>query len=334
MTILGSSEGDQALLALGVRRLALPIPFTQAGGPINAYLIDDADGSVALWDCGLNTPDCVAALEQGFAEAGRRIEDVSRVLVSHGHVDHYGLARLVRERSKAKVFVHRRDWNKVLSGRGLPQMVGYFKKLGVPPAALSSIGAMHAKTELVALKLDEVEPLEPGARLKFARFEGEIVHFPGHTPGLVCLHVPEHRVMLSDDHLLERVSPNPLLELGENGEEGVHRALVAYLDSVRRMYALDLEWLGPGHGPPFQGHRKTIDGLLRFYERRQAKLEAAVVERPKTAMELAQDVFGEAASLQLYLMLSEIVGNLEVLEDQGRLTHDPAEVPWRYRPKA
>ncbi|MGC4120786.1 MAG: MBL fold metallo-hydrolase [Myxococcales bacterium] len=332
MSIIGRSEGDEVLAALGVRRLALPIPFTQAGGPINAYVIDDIDGRVTLWDCGLNVPDCAAALEQGFAEAGRRLEDVGRILVSHGHVDHYGLARRVQERSGAKVYVHRRDWNKVTAGRAIAPMGEYFKKLGVPDALLASIGSMHQKTEAMALRLDAVEPLEPGTKLRFAKFEAEIVHFPGHTPGLVCLHVPEKKLLFSDDHLLAKVSPNPLLELGENGEEGGYQALRTYLDSARRLYALDLEWLAPGHGEPFQGHRKTLDELFAFYERRQGKIEAAMVERPKTAFELIADIFGEASSLQLYLMLSEIVGNLEVMEAKGRIRKDASEVPWHYRP--
>jgi glyoxylase-like metal-dependent hydrolase (beta-lactamase superfamily II) len=107
---------------------------------------------------------------------------------------------------------------------------------------------------------------------------------------------------------------------------------VAYLDSARRLYAMSLDWVAPGHGEPFQGHRATLDGLFRFYERRQEKLEAAMVERPKTAYELVFDIFGEAGSLQLYLMLSEVVGNLEVLEEKGRIRKDLGEVPWRYRP--
>ncbi len=331
MSILGRSEGDEILSALGVSRLALPIPFTQAGGPVNAYLVENGDGTVTLYDCGLNTPECVQALEQGVAEAGHRLEDVSRILVSHGHVDHYGLAQLVRRRSGAEVFLHRRDWNKALAGRSVARMEAYFHKLGVPAEALGHIGSMYVRTEALALKLEAAEPLEPGARFRFARFEGEILHFPGHTPGLVCLHAPERRILFSDDHLLARVSPNPLLELGEDGEEGAHQALVAYLDSARRLYRMDLEWLAPGHGEPFQGHRATLDGLFAFYERRQDKLAAALAARPKTAYELVSDVFGEAGSHQLFLMLSEVVGNLEVLEGQGRARKDPAEVPWRYR---
>ena len=63
---------------------------------------------------------------------------------------------------------------------------------------------------------------------------------PGHTPGLLCLYDREHRLFLSDDHLLEHVSPNPLIELGPDGQED-WRPLVAYLESVGRLHALDVD---------------------------------------------------------------------------------------------
>ena len=329
--VIGRTEGDLVLGALGVRRLALPIPFVQAGGPVNAYLIDNADGSLTLFDAGLVTDEAVAALERGFVEAGRRVEEVSRILISHGHVDHYGLARRVQARSKAKAYLHRADWGKVLVGRSHPRMDDYLARLGVPQDLISRIAGAHQTTEAYGERLDALEPLEDGQRFDFARFSGRILHFPGHTPGLVCLHISEHKVLLTDDHLLARVSPNPLLEVGEKGEADKFRALVAFLESARRLQAMDLDWLAPGHGPPFQGHQAKIESLFAFYQRRQDKIARVLEKEPKSAYALVGDVFGEASILQLYLMLSEVVGNLEVLEDAGRVSHDPSESPYRFR---
>jgi glyoxylase-like metal-dependent hydrolase (beta-lactamase superfamily II) len=325
------SEGDSILATLGVRRLPLPIPFQQAGGPINAYLIDNADGSLTLWDTGLSTDECRAALEQGFKDAGRRVEEVSRILVSHGHVDHFGLAREVSERSGAKVLVHRADWNKVLLGRNRAPAGDELKTLGVPDELVAQIARMHSKTSSFAQLLDSVEPLEPGTRFSFARFEGEILHFPGHTPGLVCLHDAAHRVLFTDDHLLPRVSPNPLLEPPDKDGKSPHRALAAYLASAKKLYAMELDWLLPGHGEPFQNHRALLDSLFRFYDRRQEKLARALAGGPKTAYGLIADLFSEAGVMQMFLMLSEVVGNLEVLEDQGRVVREPGSSPWRFR---
>ncbi|MFN7133303.1 MAG: MBL fold metallo-hydrolase, partial [Myxococcales bacterium] len=138
------------------------------------------------------------------------------------------------------------------------------------------------------------------------------------------------RVLFADDHLLARVSPNPLIELGPAGEADKFRALVSYFASIRKVRALPLEWILPGHGAPFRGHEEVIDSLLAFYEKRQGRLLAALAGGAKTPYELVTALFGGARTLALYLMLSEVVGNLEVLEDAGRVRRVPDEVPYRY----
>jgi glyoxylase-like metal-dependent hydrolase (beta-lactamase superfamily II) len=170
----------------------------------------------------------------------------------------------------------------------------------------------------MARPLEHVEPLPAGAVLRFKRFSAEVLHLPGHTPGLVCLWAREPRVLFSDDHLLERVSPNPLLDL-EGQEEPTHKALVAYIDSAQRVRALPAELIAPGHAEPFSGHALVIDRLLAFYAKRQARILELLRERPATPAELAPRVFPHAKAHQLYLTLSEVMGNLEVLEVQGRV---------------
>ena len=144
-----------------------------------------------------------------------------------------------------------------------------------------------------------------------------MLHLPGHTPGLVCLWDPEHRLLFADDHLLARTSPNPFLELVD--ERTTRRALVQYLHSITRVRALDVDWVLPGHGVPFQGHRAAIDSLLRFHTRRQEKLLDSLSTGPRTPVELSEALFGPQEGARLYLTLSEVVGNLEVLEDAARV---------------
>src|SRR5205807_2541884 len=92
-----------------------------------------------------------------------------------------------------------------------------------------------------------------------------------------------------------------------------------YIASARRAQKLPAELICPGHGAPFAGHAELIDGLLGFYEKRQQKLLEALAPGPRTALELVQSVFGRVKRSEIYLQLSEVVGNLEVLEDQGRV---------------
>jgi glyoxylase-like metal-dependent hydrolase (beta-lactamase superfamily II) len=89
---------EAELATLGVHRIAVPVPFPQAGGPVNVYVLEQPDGALTLFDSGLGSAEAQAALEAGFARLGRRFDEVARIVISHGHVDHYGAARFVQER--------------------------------------------------------------------------------------------------------------------------------------------------------------------------------------------------------------------------------------------
>jgi glyoxylase-like metal-dependent hydrolase (beta-lactamase superfamily II) len=311
------------LTRLGVRRIPVPVPFPEAGGPANVYVIDEEGGGVALFDAGIGTKEGREALHQGFEKAGLSLGDIRRIFISHGHLDHYGYARAAQEASGAPVYVHLRDHDKV-TGRDrtkarLDLYAAWLTKLGAPLHLLEHVRVHWQDSQRMARPLERVEALLPGVELRFKSFSAEVLHLPGHTPGLVCLWDQEHRVLFSDDHLLERVSPNPLLDL-EDHKEPIHRALVEYVRSAKRVRELPVELVAPGHAEPFSGHVELIDRLLGFYQKRQQKLLALLSEGgPQSPAELTPQIFPRAREHQLYLTLSEVMGNLEVLEDQGRV---------------
>lgn len=311
-----------ALLRLGVHRIPVPVPFPEAGGPANVYVIEEEGGGVALFDAGIGTKDGRDALHAGFQKLGISLGDVRRIFVSHGHIDHYGYARAAQEASGAPVYAHLRDHDK-LTGRNrtlqqLERYSGYLLRLGAPSTILEHVKIHWQDALRMARPIEQVEPLSAGAVLRFKRFSAEVLHLPGHTPGLVCLWAAQPRVLFSDDHLLERVSPNPLLDL-EGQTEPTHKALLAYVESARRARDLPAEVIAPGHAEPFSGHREIIDRLLGFYEKRQQRILALLNEGPRTPAEVSAAVFPHAREHQMYLTLSEVMGNLEVLEAAGRV---------------
>ena len=309
------------LTRLGVHRVPVPVPFLEAGGPANVYVIEEDGGGLALFDAGIGTREGRDALLAGFAKLGRGLEEVRRIFVSHGHIDHYGYARAAQEASGAPVYAHLRDHDK-LTGRDrtagrLEAYRAFLVRLGAPDELLEHVRIHSQDTQRMARPLEEVVAIDEGAQLKFARFSAEVLHMPGHTPGLICLWAKEPRVLFSDDHLLELVSPNPLLDL-EGNAEPTHRALSSYLRSAERARALPVELVAPGHNEPFSGHVALIDRLLGFYAVRQRKLlDLLAANGPQTAAALSPQIFPRAKRHQLYLTLSEVLGNLEVLEDRG-----------------
>ncbi len=330
------TEAD--LARLGVFRIPVPVPFPQAGGPVNVYLVEEADGGFLMWDSGLGSPDAEAALAEGFQRLGRRFEEVTRILVSHGHVDHYGAARFVQERHGGAVPVraHPADVAKIAESGWrwrdrAPQYAVHLARLGMPQEALQRAAREGEKGFRLARRVPEVLPLEEGEAIRTRHLTLNVLHMPGHTPGLLCLHDPERRLLFSGDHLLEKVSPNPLIELGPNGEESFFRPLVAYLASLERARALEVDLVLPGHGPPFPGHRRVIDQLVAFYARRQGRIRDLLDAGPLTAYELSLALFPSAKEGNAFLTLSETIANLEVMEERGEVRRTFVDGTYRFR---
>jgi glyoxylase-like metal-dependent hydrolase (beta-lactamase superfamily II) len=321
------------LASLGVHRVPVPVPFPEAGGPANIYVIEERGGGVALFDAGIGTREGRAAIEEGFAALGLSLGDVRRIFVSHGHIDHYGYARAAQEASGAEVFVHPRDHDKVLgrerTRERLQLYAAWLARLGAPMELLEHVGTHWMDAQRMARPLEHVEALRPGEVLSFARFDAEVLHLPGHTPGLVCLWAAREKVLFSDDHLLEHVSPNPLVDL-EGQKEPRHKALLEYLRSIERVRALDVGLVAPGHAEPFSGHAAIIDRLLAFYRKRQEKLLGLLSQGPRTPAELSNELFPRVRSQHLYLTLSETMGNLEVLEEQGAVARSEVKGQIRF----
>jgi glyoxylase-like metal-dependent hydrolase (beta-lactamase superfamily II) len=311
------------------------VPFADAGGPVNVYALEDEEGW-ALFDCGIGTPEGEAALRAGARKHGIDLRRCTRLLVSHGHVDHYGLAQTLSEESGAPVFIHPADGPKAVGPDGWDARAHLYRafllRAGVPEEHLERLSALGRFSGKYSRRIDpeRVRPLSAGQRFKFRHFEAEVLHLPGHTPGLVCLWDSAHRLLFADDHVLARTSPNPFLEVLGDKPFRTGRALVHYLASIRRVMALDVDWVLPGHGEPFQDVRPLLERLFGFYARRQDKLLAAMDGGAETAFAFTQALFGPHDGPRLYLTLSEVVGNLEVMEDEGRVQRRDVECSERW----
>jgi glyoxylase-like metal-dependent hydrolase (beta-lactamase superfamily II) len=328
---------EEELGRLGIYRISIPIPFRQAGGPANAYVIEE-DRGIMLFDVGIGMEESQAALAQGLAQIGCAFKDVSRIVFSHGHIDHYGAAVWALEQIGRTIplMIHNADAGKVLdSGPDLLTLIGrnsrYLSRLGVPLALLEDMIAAIRREAGMARRLAGVTPLMQGDKFQCKHVTLEVLHMPGHTPGLCCLYEREHRLLFSADHLLEHVSPNPLIELRADGEPASFKPLISYFESIDRVRALPVDLVLPGHATPFAAHRDVIDSLFEFYRQRQSKLLAALEHRPLTVFEAMREIFPLSNSFELFLMMSETLGNLELIEKEGKIKCELEDESIRFR---
>jgi glyoxylase-like metal-dependent hydrolase (beta-lactamase superfamily II) len=312
---------EEALAAAereGIKRLRIPTPF--AVGRVNCYLIEDSP--LTLVDTGPNSGKSLDELQRQLADAGHAIEDIELVVISHQHLDHLGLVEIVASHSGAEVaaidvvvpFVESYGTD---TARDDEYAAALMLRYGIPDDVVAALRSVSASFRGWGAAATVTRPLADGELIEFADRRLEVQHRPGHSPSDTVFWDERRRILICADHLIGHISSNPLLSRPLDGSNERPKALAAYLRSLARTRELPAEILLPGHGDPITDHVALIDERFAMHRRRAEKLRALIAERPRTAYELAQELWGNVAVTQAFLTLSEVVGHVDLLIDAG-----------------
>jgi glyoxylase-like metal-dependent hydrolase (beta-lactamase superfamily II) len=321
-------QQDLALAAAaGIHRLAIPTPFMV--GRINAYLIEDSP--LTLIDSGPNSAKALDELEQSLAALGHRVEDIELLVISHQHMDHFGLASILARRSGAEVAALA-PLAPFLAGYGAQtDLDDSFAEImmlrhGIPPEIVTALRAVSAGFRAWGSAVEVTRPLSADSELELRDRKLRVLHRPGHSPSDTVFHDESRSILLAADHLIAHISSNPLLArpLGA-GEQYLDRAragerpqaLITYMASLEQTREMDLRLVLPGHGRPISDHARLIDERFRLHERRAKRINGLIASQPRTAHEIAQELWGNVAVTQAYLTLSEVLGHVDLLLRDG-----------------
>ncbi len=304
-----------AEVAPGVHRLALPLGI-QGILTLSAYLLRD-DAGDTLVDCGIATSDedACSELDAGLRACGSAIENLARLVVTHAHIDHFGLAGEVVRRSGGELWMHRRtdlDLAKyadpdeavdrrelMLADHGLDgrELTASSRGLCEWMPVMPSIGRP-------GVLLDGGELIAAGGRA------WEVVPTPGHSPGHVCLWSAADRILCSGDHLLRIASPPVTFERGFERDP-----MGSYLESLERVAALDPALVLPGHGPPFTEGARRAMAIARAKRRRLDEVRGIVEAAPLTVTELTDRLHpGPLSGAQRHFVMAELLADLAYYE--------------------
>lgn len=300
-------------------QIVIPTPFKV--GPVNCYVTTTAP--ITLIDTGTRWDESRRALQAELTELGLQIEAMQRIIITHAHADHYGLAAEIVRSSNAEVWTHGHNQAPLEAYETIrAQRDEFYRQLmtevGVPPEQRQRIadsrrgGNRYAE----AVKIDCL--VEEGAEIKLADRAWRVYHTPGHAGGLICLFDPQSRVLLSNDHLLRDISSNPVVEPDPDGGPRPHR-LVQYIQHMQRMADLEPSVAWTGHGHEIHDVHKTVRQRLHFHERRAQRILDLIGGEERSAYQIAEPLFGRLDGIDSFLALSETIGHLDWLEEQGRI---------------
>jgi glyoxylase-like metal-dependent hydrolase (beta-lactamase superfamily II) len=308
-----------------ILRLAIPTPF--AVGRVNCYLIDD--DPLTLVDTGPNSGKALDELDIALREHGRRIDDLERIVITHQHLDHMGLVGILARRSQAEVVTLD------LLAPVIEEFGAYAERddelaeslmlrHGIPRDVVIALRSMSRAYRAWGGSAPVDRRLADGEALEFAGRTLQALHRPGHSPSDTVFWDAERHQLIGGDHLIGHISSNPLVSRplgGRSGEpaDGRPRALMTYMRSLTETRAMPIDVVLPGHGVPVTEHAKLIDERFALHERRAAKIGGLIADRPLTAYEIAQSLWGNVAVTQAYLTLSEVLGHVDLLLDRGAI---------------
>ena len=305
--------GDASRVSEGVYQLKVPVPFPLKF--VASYLVEGPDGWTVI-DPGFDYPTAREVWGSAVEEIGLNLDrDVARIIVTHLHPDHIGLARWLQDRSGAPVWMLEREienarhvWD---PERGTEDFVNHMMRGGMDP---ETAGATAGTTRLGVRVPERLVPLLPGDTIELGGSEARVVHTPGHSDFHFVLHDERRQLLFAGDHLLLHITPNIGL-----WTYTAPRPLERYLDSITRLRGMDVSLVFPGHGPLFHDMDGRIDELLLHHEERLALMHYVLGGEPATPFEVSRRVFPDDLSdHQLRFALAETLAHLEHLADAGK----------------
>lgn len=299
-----------------------PVPTPFPVGPVNLYL---AEGDpLTLIDTGPRYEPARDALHKQLNAIGYRADDLRRILLTHAHADHCGLAAELADASGAEIWTHAENLHR-LSRDATARRAAFYARMtrwaGVPLKTVLKLTSMRRGLRQYSEPLTPERTLADGDVIDLGGEPWHVLHTPGHTGGLICLHHAERHLLISSDHLLRDISSNPVVDPPASGSHERPRRLVEYLGQLRRVAQLDLALVLPGHGPPITDHRALIQKRLDFHEKRAQRILERLDGQPHTPHQIAKTLFPELDPINTFLAISEVIGHLEWLETRGDVTY-------------
>ena len=310
--------------------ISVPTPFYI--GPVNVYLI--AEDPITLIDTGPKTKAANDALREGLRRARIRVSDIRRIVLTHAHEDHCGLARSLRDEAKeTQVLVHGWESGHRIGRLEYAEHRTLLERAGVPDSEIEAMRRMYAGMRRYADTLEDHEysELRDEAELEFANGSLRVIHTPGHTPGSCSFLREADRTVIAGDCVLKRITPNPVLSPDPIDPAKRFPSLAEYLVSLARLRSFSPTLVHGGHGEAVLDYEELFNRYLRAIRERQQQVIRLLPKSGATAWNVSREMFPETDDVHRFLAVSEAVAHLDLAHSEGKIAVELSEGKEVYR---
>lgn len=302
---------------MGIYQVKLPLPFRL--NHINCYAIKGNSGW-CLVDTGLNVDLSRQVWQQFITDQGITNRDIQAIYLTHFHIDHFGAAGWLQSFTSAPVFISDLDEEAIHQNYQAvnPEAVQVFKDMccvwGVPSSLIEELSNNMISLSAQTLPFPKLNIIEPGSIVNLGDHRFRALLTPGHSAGHICYYNDDYGVLLSGDHLLQKITTN--ISLMPNSDPD---PLASYLQSLRDNLQLPIELVLPAHGHPFTNVKKRINEL-QLHHAERLKLIKGLVTEGSTVYSICKKVFGKTLNVhETRFAISEIAAHLMHMVKRGEL---------------
>ncbi|AQL43774.1 MBL fold hydrolase [Halorientalis sp. IM1011] len=298
-------------------QLTVPTPFQI--GAVDAYL-----AGRTLIDPGPNSEEAWSRLLDALEERGLSHADIERVVVTHPHPDHFGLASRFRDAGASVVATP--DAAGIMADfegrfeRERAFFTDFFERCGMARSTAETVTSLPEAFLRYAPDVETDQKIVSGDTLVVHDTVLDVDEVLGHADGECILSFDSEgeRRAIVGDHVLPEITPNPfLLPPDEDGERP--RVLPAYNRSLDRLRDREYDRLLPGHREVIETPSERIGEIREAHEDRTDDVRE-LVDGPTTPVDVMDGLFGDLPATEGFAGMSEAVGHLDVLEDRGEVT--------------
>lgn len=300
--------------------ITIPTPFYV--GDVNVYLIKE--DPLTLIDVGPKTVEAADVLRRKLGREGVGFSDIRRILLTHAHEDHCGLAGKVRDEAKnAEILIHGWETGHLFGRLASDSHRVLMERAGVPKAVFDEMRSVYEEISLLTDSLagSDYTELTDGMELEFENGTLRVLHTPGHTPGSCSFIREADRTLICGDCVLKRITPNPIVSPDPIDGNSRFRSLAEYLVSLARIRSFAPTLVYGGHGEPIWDFEEIFHRYVRAIDLRQKRVISLVSKDGVTAWDVAQRLFPEAIGedVHRFLAVSEAIAHLDYASSEGRI---------------